>query len=203
MIVTARFITVDGIDGAGKTTQIELLTRWLTELGHNVAFFRDPGATRLGESIRNILLHREDIPLAMTAEMLLYMASRAQLVQELILPALSSGQTVVCDRFLLANVVYQGSAGGLGIEDLWSIGRVATGGLAPDATIVLDLDAEVALGRVGASQDRLEKRGLEYFRAVRQGFLDQHSRAGRSSHVIDASRSIEEIQQEIQAFLLS
>ena len=195
------FISLDGIDGAGKSTQIELLKSWLIERGHRVACFRDPGATKLGESIREILLHREDIPLAMTAEMLLYMASRAQLVDEQIKPALSDGQTVICDRFLLANVVYQGSAGGLNIDELWSIGRVATGGLAPDVTIVLDLDAEVALRRLGKSQDRLEKRGLKYFQAVRKGFLDQHSNAGNRSFVANASLSIEQVQRSIRDFL--
>ena len=195
------FISLDGIDGAGKSTQIELLKSWLIERGHRVACFRDPGATKLGESIREILLHREDIPLAMTAEMLLYMASRAQLVDEQIKPALSDGQAVICDRFLLANVVYQGSAGGLNIDELWSIGRVATGGLAPDVTIVLDLDAEVARQRLGKSQDRLEKRGLKYFQAVRKGFLDQHSNAGNRSFVANASLSIEQVQRSIRDFL--
>jgi dTMP kinase len=191
------FISLDGIDGAGKSTQIELLKQWLIERGHQVVCFRDPGATRLGESIREILLHRDDIPLSMTAEMLLYMASRAQLVEEQIKPALAEGKTVICDRFLLANVVYQGSAGGLNIDDLWSIGRIATGGLAPDLTIVLDLDAVVAAQRLGASQDRLEKRGLAYFQAVRQGFLDQLSKAGRLAFVADATRSVEEVHQSI------
>ncbi|MDZ4850212.1 MAG: dTMP kinase [Pirellulaceae bacterium] len=197
----SMFISLDGIDGAGKSTQIELLKNWLIERGSEVICYRDPGATQLGESIREILLHREDIPLTMTAEMLLYMASRAQLVEEKIKPALASGKTVICDRFLLANVVYQGAAGGLDIDVLWSIGRIATGGFAPDATIVLDLDASVAFGRLGGSQDRLEKRGLSYFQAVRQGFLNEHAKAGGRSTVIDASQSIDHVQQRIRDFL--
>lgn len=197
------FISLDGIDGAGKSTQIELLKNALIQNGHDVVSFRDPGATRLGESIREILLHREDIPLAMTAEMLLYMASRAQLVDEQIKPALAIGQTVICDRYLLANVVYQGVAGGLNIDDLWSIGRVATGGLGPDVTVVLDLDATMAFERLGGIQDRLEKRGLKYFQAVRQGFLDQHSKAGSRSVVVDASLLIEEVHQAILKFLFA
>jgi len=197
------FISLDGIDGAGKSTQIQLLKSWLTERGHQVACFRDPGATRLGESIREILLHREDIPLSMTAEMLLYMSARAQLVEEQIKPALASGMTVICDRFLLANVVYQGSAGGLNIDALWSIGHVATAGLVPDVTVVLDLDAELAAQRLGASQDRLEKRGLPYFRAVRQGFLDQLPKAGRHFFVADASQSIELVHQSIRDYVLA
>jgi len=123
------------------------------------------------------------------------------LVEEQIKPALVKGQTVICDRFLLANVVYQGAAGGLKIDDLWSIGRVATGVLAPDVTIVLDLDAATAFQRLGGTQDRLEKRGLKYFEAVRQGFLSQHSKAGGRSVVVDASLTIEEVHQAILEFL--
>ena len=197
------FISLDGIDGAGKSTQIELLKHVLMQKGDDVVCFRDPGATRLGESIREILLHREDIPLAMTAEMLLYMASRAQLVEEQIKPALAIGQTVICDRYLLANVVYQGVAGRLNIGDLWSIGRGATSGLAPDVTVVLDLDAATAFQRLGGTQDRLEKRGLKYFQAVRQGFLDQHSKAGGRSVVVDASLLIEEVHRAILKFLFA
>ncbi len=191
------FISLDGIDGAGKSTQIEMLRSWLEAQGREVVCFRDPGATTLGESIREILLHREDIPLSMTAEMLLYMASRAQLVADEIKPALAQHKTVICDRFLLANVVYQGSAGGLSVEDLWTIGRIATGGLAPDITIVLDLDASEAANRLTRGQDRLEKRGLAYFEAVRRGFLEQHPRASVRSYVVDAAQSPQEVHATI------
>jgi dTMP kinase len=195
------FITFDGIDGAGKSTQIALLRDHLSEHGGKVVCFRDPGATQLGESIREILLHREDIPLDMRSEMLLYMASRAQLVAERIRPSLDRGETVICDRFLLANVVYQGSAGGLSVDELWTIGNFATHGLHPDFTIVLDLDVGLGMQRVGSSQDRLEKRGLTYFQKVRRGFLDQHARAGGRSIVIDAEQSAEDVHQAVLAFL--
>lgn len=191
------FISLDGIDGAGKSTQITLLREWLESRGHEVVCFRDPGATRLGESIREILLHREDIPLSMTAEMLLYMASRAQLVADEIRPALANNKTVISDRFLLANVVYQGSAGGLAIDDIWAIGNIATQGLRPDITIVLDLDAAEAAKRIVRGQDRLEKRGLAYFEAVRQGFLAQHIRASQRSYVVDASKTPQEVHATI------
>ena len=118
------FITLDGIDGGGKSTQIELLTNWLQQQGHSVQTFRDPGTTKLGTAVREILLHREDIPLANTTEMLLYMAARAQLVAELVQPALEQGHTVLCDRFLLANVVYQGYAGGLTVDAIWEVGKI-------------------------------------------------------------------------------
>lgn len=199
------FISLDGVDGAGKSTQIKLLCDALTARGHHVSQFRDPGSTKLGEAVREILLHREDIPLANTAEMLLYMACRAQLVNEQLTPALQSGQTVVCDRFLLANVVYQGSAGGLDVDALWSVGNCATGGLSPDKTIVLDLDPEVAFTRIQRGQDRLEKRGLDYFRKVRNGFLTEVKKLGQPGcyRVIDASQSIESVHQQIVEYIFA
>ena len=199
------FISLDGVDGAGKSTQIKLLCDALTARGHQVSQFRDPGSTKLGEAVREILLHREDIPLANTAEMLLYMACRAQLVNEQLTPALQSGQTVVCDRFLLANVVYQGSAGGLDVDALWSVGNCATGGLSPDKTIILDLDPEVAFTRIQRGQDRLEKRGLDYFRKVRNGFLTEVKKLGPSSRyrVVDASQSIESVHQQILEYVFA
>jgi len=195
------FITLDGIDGAGKSTQIELLRKHLESKGDRVVCFRDPGSTKLGEAVREILLHREDIPLASTSEMLLYMAARAQLVAEQLRPAIAEGATVICDRFLLANVVYQGVAGGLNVDDLWSVGKCATGGLLPDATIVLDLDPEIAFKRIQRGHDRLEKRGLEYFRLVRKGFLEQISKAGGQSTTVDAGQDIEQIHLQIVQFV--
>lgn len=191
------FITLDGIDGGGKSTQLAMLSDWLKSQGHRVLNFRDPGTTALGNAVREILLHREDIPLANTTEMLLYMAARAQLVAENIRPALESGAVVLCDRFLLANVVYQGSAGGVDIEALWQVGRVATGGCMPDVTVVLDIDPKLASERIQRGQDRLEKRGIEYFRKVRQGFLEQLPRCGGVTGVVDADQSIERVHQSI------
>ena len=193
------FISLDGVDGAGKSTQIDLLRKHLETQGSTVVCFRDPGSTKLGEAVREILLHREDIPLAGRSEMLLYMAARAQLVAEQLQPALNSGATVICDRFLLANVVYQGVAGGLDVDDLWAVGKCATGGLAPDLTIVLDIDPELAFQRIQRGHDRLEKRGVEYFKLVRRGFLEQVHRVGGKSIVIDASRDPESIHRDILA----
>ncbi len=195
------FISLDGIDGAGKSTQIDLLRQYLESKGANVVCFRDPGSTKLGESIREILLHREDIPIASTSEMLLYMAARAQLVDEQLRPALRSGFTVICDRFLLANIVYQGVAGGLDVDELWSVGKCATGGLAPDATIVLDIDPEIAVKRLKRGLDRLEKRGIEYFRLVRNGFLHQILNAGGKSLVVNAGQDIMQIHHQIVRFV--
>ena len=192
-----RFITLDGVDGGGKSTQVQLLVDWLAGRGHSVRTYRDPGSTKLGEALREVLLHRQEIPLAATSEMLLYMASRAQLVDEVLRPALAECDYVIMDRYLLANVVYQGVAGGLPPESIWQVGRVATGGLSPDLTIVLDLPIEIAAQRITRTRDRLESRGDAYFQKVRQGFLEQHTQAGGKSVVIDATQSIEAIHKQV------
>lgn len=191
------FISIDGVDGCGKSTQIELLTKWFEQLGQPFIAVRDPGGTRLGESLREILLQRIDIPLSMTSEMLLYMASRSQLVEELILPALEAGQHVISDRYLLANVVYQGSAGGLDPEVIWQVGAIATSNRLPDLTILLDIDPEIAYQRMHDDLDRMERRGLDYMRKVREGFLNEGKRLGQRLLVVDATDTVQEVHQRI------
>ena len=193
------FISLDGVDGGGKSTQIGLLCDWFEARGEPTLVVRDPGGTQLGEALRDILLHRQEIPLSMTAEMLLYMASRAQLVADVIQPALAANKTVISDRFLLANVVYQGAAGGLDVDAIWQVGKVATGGLTPDLTIVLDVDAQLAMSRLQGGLDRLESRGLEYMHKVRAGFQMQSRRLGAAAVVVDAAQSIDNIHQLIVA----
>jgi dTMP kinase len=192
------FFSFDGIDGTGKSTQMQLFADFLREAGHNVLTCRDPGGTILGERLREILLHKAEIPLSGRAEMLLYMASRAQLVEEVIRPAVEAGRVVVCDRFLLANVVYQGHAGGLDAEELWQVGAVATAGTQPDLTFVLDMPVEAALQRMNRQLDRMESRGQDFMDRVRQGFLREA--AGRPNIVVvDADRGVPTIQAEIRA----
>ena len=193
------FFTFDGVDGVGKSTQSELFCQWLRELDHDLLECRDPGSTELGEEVRQILLESRNIPMARCTEMLLYMAARAQLVEELIAPALAEGKTVVSDRYLLANVVYQGYAGGLDVEALWSVGRVATGGLMPDLTFVLDMPVEVAATRLDRELDRMEKQGDEIREHLRRGFLEEAARRPDEIVVIDADRPIDEIQADIRA----
>jgi dTMP kinase len=193
------FLSLDGPDGSGKSTQLALLEAWLRAQGFDVVPCRDPGSTPLGEEIRGLLLERRGRPIGMTSEMLLYMAARAQLVEERIAPALGEGKIVLCDRFLLANVVYQGHAGGLPPEVLWEIGRIATAGVMPDLTLVLDLPAEIAAGRRAEPGDRLEDRGLEYQRRVRDGYLLEAARRPAEIRVIDAQRPIEAVQAELRA----
>jgi dTMP kinase len=193
------FFSLDGPDGAGKTTQLGRFVAWLERQGHEVVTCRDPGSTWLGDQLRQILLNPGSGAVGSRSEMLLFMAARAQLVDEVIRPALNRGQTVVSDRFLLANVVYQGWAGGLDPATLWEVGRVATGGLLPDLTLVLDLPPEAAAGRLQRSLDRMESRGPEYRCRVREGFLaDARRNPGRIA-VIDATGGEDEVAARIQA----
>jgi dTMP kinase len=166
------FLALEGPDGGGKTTQAARLAAWLRGEGFDVVSCRDPGSTTAGNRLRQIVLDRASVHLSLRAEMLIYMASRAQLVEEVIRPSLTAGRVVVSDRFLLSNIVYQGFAGGLPVEDLWRIGKVATAGLLPDLTLVLDLPLGAAQERIGPARDRIEDRPPEYQRLVRDGFVD-------------------------------
>ncbi len=192
------FYCFDGIDGAGKSTQMRLFCDWLSERGQTVVTCRDPGGTDLGESIRQLLLHDDQTRVGLTAEMLLYMASRAQLVEEIIRPALDRGETVVSDRFVTANIVYQGHAGGLDVEQVRAVGQAATGGLMPDCTFLFDMDPDEALARIGREPDRIESRGADYRQKVRDGFLAEAQLDPETTHLIDASGAVEGIQSRIR-----
>ena len=194
-----RFIALDGMDGAGKSSQMAALVDWLRSSGRTVVTCRDPGSTPAGDAIRAILLDRHDLHVAPTAEMLLYMAARAQLVAEVVRPALDRGDWVVSDRYLLANVVYQGHAGGLDPEVIRQVGAVATGGIMPDVVLVLDVDLETAARRLSRPLDKLENRGDEYRRRLRAGFLAEASRTPEAIAVIDAHGSIDEVAARIRA----
>jgi dTMP kinase len=192
------FYSFDGMDGGGKTTQMRLFCDWLQERGHEVVVCRDPGGTGLGEEIRKLLLDRDDLNPSRRAEMLLYMAARTQLVEEIIAPALEAGKTIVSDRFLLANVVYQGHAGGLDVPSIWQVGNIATGGLEPDLTFVLDLDERQAAARLNRPLDRMERQGDAFRAALRAGYLAEAARRPDKIVVIDAWGSIDEVQAEIR-----
>ncbi len=195
------FISVDGGDGVGKSTQLDLLLPWLRQCGHDVAACRDPGSTPLGEAIRQIVLHRHDLAIHRRAEMLLYMAARAQLVEEVIRPALDQGRTVVSDRYLLANVVYQGYGGGLDVEELRRVGSTAVAGVMPDVVLLLDVPPEVAQLRIGRPLDRMESQGDEFRKRVREGFLAEAARKPEQILVVDASRSVDEVQASLRSQL--
>ena len=193
------FFSFDGIDGVGKTTQMQQFCQWLTSRLVEVVTCRDPGSTPLGEKVREILLTSgEETPIAARSEMLLYMAARAQLVDEVIRPAIATGKTVVSDRFLMANIVYQGYAGGLDVAAVRDVGQVATDSVMPDCIFLLDMSPQAALKRMGNELDRVESRGDEYREQLRTGFLEEANSWGDAVHIVDADRPPEEIQQEIR-----
>ena len=192
------FFVFDGVDGSGKSTQLNLFTDWLREQKHDVVACNDPGTTELGEKLREILLGKSEAPIHMRSEVMLFTTARTQLVQQIIRPALEAGKTVVLDRFVLSTVVYQGHAGKLDPLEISKANQSATGGLSPpDQTFIFDLPADVAMQRLGDVRDRVESRGLEYFEKVREGFLKE-ARTYPSASVIDASQSIDEIAKSVR-----
>jgi dTMP kinase len=201
MTAAGRFIVLDGIDGAGKSSQIQPLVQWLKAGGRTVTTCRDPGSTPAGDAIRAILLDRHEIHLAPTSEMLLYMAARAQLVAEVIRPALARGEWVVSDRYLLANIVYQGHAGGLDPDVVRRVGAVATGGLVPDCVLVLDVDLATAARRLDRPLDKLENRGDEFRARLRAGYLAEAARDPERIAVIDAAAEPEVVAGRLRAVL--
>ena len=195
------FFSLDGIDGTGKSTQVRLLAEALRGRGFTVTTCVDPGGTELGAKLREILLHGRQTDMSLRTECLLFMASRAQLVDRVIAPALERGEIVLSDRYLLANVVYQGHAGGLNPEEVRTLGEFATAGVHPDWTVVLDLPAEIARHRRTGLADRVESRGADYFERVRAGFLTEAARDPQRFRVVDASPSIEIVHAAIVAII--
>jgi dTMP kinase len=192
------FIALDGLDGTGKSTQCGKLLEWLAEQSIPAIGCTDPGGTPLGQELRKILLFGREHSLATAAEAFLFMASRAQLVAEVIRPALERGHCVVSDRFTLANVVYQGHAGGLDPEELWEVGAVAASGIEPDLTLVLDLPLDEAMARRNRPADRMEARDREYHEAVKRGFLFEAGRRPDKHRIIDATPDVDAVQRAIR-----
>lgn len=195
------FIAFEGGDGVGKTTQVRLLAAALEQRGFAVVTCRDPGSTPLGEELRQLLLRRVEVPLTPLAESLLYMAARAQLVDEVIRPALEAGKIVISDRFLLSNVVYQGYGCGVNVDMLWHVGRWATGGILPTLIIVLDVPVALAAERRKGLPDRLEARHDDFHHRVREAFLREAAR-NPACRVIDAQPPPEVVHQQILGIVL-
>jgi dTMP kinase len=191
-----RFLTFEGIDGCGKTTQLERLARRLEAAGRTVVRAQEPGGTRVGREIRQILLDAKSTDLRATPELLLYFASRAQNVEEVILPALEAGHLVLSDRFTDSSTAYQGCARGLGVDVVATLDRIACRGLQPDLTFLLDVDPETGLRRQ-SRETRFEREGAEFQRRVRQGYLEIHRREPDRVVLLDGRRSIEEIAADI------
>lgn len=187
--MTAVLYVFEGIDGSGKSTQARLFAAHLRrdEKRSEVVEVREPGGTPLGESVRGIVLDPTTTDLDVRAELFLFMAARAQLCADVILPALSRGATVVADRYLWSSVVYQGLAAGLGLEPILQIGRFATHDAMPELTFLVDLDPTVATTRLGSVRDRIERRGIEFARRVRDGYLELARRFPDRFVVVDGS----------------
>ncbi len=192
------FIVFDGVDGAGKTTQINLLVDWFKEQGRDVVTCKDPGSTELGEALRAVLLNHGQTPIHMRSEMMMFTKARTQLIQQVVKPALAAGKTVILDRYIFATVVYQGHAGGLDPEDIWTVNRIATENTMPELTLFLDIPVDVAMKRLGDSLDRMESRGEEYFQRVRSGFLLEAKRFPEDVKVIDANQDVGDIHEQIK-----
>jgi thymidylate kinase len=194
------FVTFEGIDGCGKTTQIELLSKDLREAGIPYVLIREPGGTVIGEKIRTILLDKANTGMDERTELLLYEAARAQIVKEKILPELEEGKVVICDRFFDSTVAYQGYARGLNLEDIDFLNNWSAAGIKPDITFLLDLDEKTAYERRhGRSdeEDRLEAEGLSFMKKVRDGYLARSKNEPRFK-VIDATQTPEQIYQQIR-----
>lgn len=204
------FITFEGIEGSGKSTQMALLKEYLEKKGHSALSLREPGGTELGESVRSLLLTVRDEEISPVAELFLYEACRAQLVANVIRPALERGLIVLCDRFIDSTVAYQGHGRGIDVAHIKSMNETASGGLSPDITFFLDIEAEAGLVRAwsrlnksdeeGAKEDRFEREELAFHERVRSGFLEI---AGREQRVelIDGRGEIHSIHKEICAII--
>lgn len=190
------FITFEGGDGCGKTTQIKLLDEYLREKGYKTLLTREPGSKGLGIKLREILLNYEG-EVSPTCESFLFLADRAQHVDCIIKPALEEGVIVLCDRHTDSTVAYQGYGRGLDLEQIHNLNNIATSGLKPDLTIVLDVDVETSQKRVGAEKDRMESAGIEFFERVRKGFLEIAKQEPERVKVVDSTQTIEEIHQQI------
>ena len=190
------FITFEGGDGCGKTTQIMLLNEYLQKKGYKTLLTREPGSKGLGEKLREILLNY-DGEVSSTCESFLFLADRAQHVDCIIKPALKSNFIILCDRHIDSTVAYQGYGRGLDIQKINMLNNIATNGLKPDLTIVLDVDVETSQKRVGSEKDRMESAGIEFFERVRNGFLKIAEQEPDRVKVIDSKQSIEDVHQQI------
>lgn len=198
---TGAFITLEGIEGSGKTTQAELLRDHLIESGLEVLLTREPGGSPIGEKIRHILLDTSNAGMEPLAELFLYEASRTQHVEEVIKPALRAGKTVICDRFYDASTAYQGHGRGIDTDTVSRMNLVATGGKKPDLTIVLDLPASQGLRRLGRSLDRIEGEKAAFHEQVRRGYLEIAKMEPERVRVVDASGSVEQTFAEVKTIV--
>jgi dTMP kinase len=197
MATLGRFIVLDGNEGCGKSTQARLLHERLIREGVDAVLVRDPGTTRIGERIRSILLDPENSEMAMRCEMLLYMAARAQLMAELILPALEAGKTVICDRFVSSTLAYQLGGDGLSGAEIRSVAEVAIKGRWPDLVLILDMPPQASMARVKRARDRIEQRPPAYHEQVRKSYLEQVNESPEKYRLVSAEGTIEEVHARV------
>ncbi|WP_278621254.1 dTMP kinase, partial [Ectopseudomonas oleovorans] len=193
--MTGLFITLEGPEGAGKSTNREYLAERLRERGIDVLLTREPGGTPLAERIRELLLDPSDEPMAADTELLLVFAARAQHLQQVIRPALAKGSVVLCDRFTDATYAYQGGGRGLSIERIAQLEQFVQGELRPDLTLIFDLPVEIGLARAAARGrlDRFEQEGRGFFEAVRQAYLQRAEQAPQRYRVLDAGQTLAQV----------
>jgi dTMP kinase len=190
------FVSFEGLDGCGKTTQARLLAEALTAEGVDVVLTREPGGTPLGEQVRELVLHGDHV--APWAEVALYAASRAQHVVQVIRPALARGATVVCDRYLDTSVAYQGAGRGLGVDFVLDLNLRVVEGLLPDVTVLVEIDPETALARVGDKRDRIERADAAFWPLVVEAYRDLAARFPDRYVVVDGRLPVEELAEEIR-----
>jgi dTMP kinase len=196
--VKGKFITFEGSECCGKSTQSKMLYEYLKEKGRKVIFLREPGGTKVSEDIRQILLDNKNKSITSETELLLYMASRAQTVSEVIKPALDGGQIVVCDRFLDSTIVYQGYGLGIDIKLINILGDFVTAGVKPDLTILLELPLEKALNGICREKDRIESRSFEYHRKVKDGYLKLAGQEPGRIKIVELAEDKNETQEKIR-----
>jgi dTMP kinase len=190
------FITFEGIDGSGKTTQIKLLDKYLKDRGFDVVLTREPGGTALGDEIREILLNPQNTGMSSRAETLLFEASRAQLVEKVIKPALENGKIVICDRFFDSTIAYQGVARGLGVKEILDMSLWASAGLVPDLTFLITINMEICESRMKTQlkkPDRIENEKNEFKEKINRGYLDVAEIFKERFEIIDGHMEIEAI----------
>jgi dTMP kinase len=200
-LMKGKFITLEGSEGSGKSTQSALIMEYLKARNLPVMLLREPGGVKVSEKIREILLDVKNTAIADECETLLYMAARAQLVKEVLKPALDKGQIVICDRFLDSTVAYQGWGNGVDKEAIGRIGEFAVGGLKPDLTLLFDIDTKQGLSRTNTEKDRIELRSLEYHNRVRQGYLDLAKKEPKRIKVIQVDAPKEVIFERVKSYL--
>lgn len=196
-----RFITVEGIEGAGKTSSVQYVKELLEAAGHEVVTTREPGGTKLGEEIRSLVLGHREEGMSETTELMLMFAARVEHMAKVIVPALDDGKWVLCDRFTDASYAYQGGGRGIPRSTIKALADVAHPGYSPDLTLLLDVPVKLGLARARTrgEPDRMESEKIEFFERVRQAYLDMASREPFRFRVIDASRSVEEVREQIAA----